>query len=233
MHSWPFRGQCYKILRVNKHPKEDEPSGSQLTCNRLHVLQNTSILQKPSVAKIIHKANVGKEGGSMFQGLRTLLTVLCKSAQGDIASISVDSIASNIINNALQIGPTGGSVSATKLDDLNVSTFPACCTSVLATVDKYAFPSAESHHIHGCDLENSSNVARECNLLHCTDSTVCAKSSAVDNEIFVHCDVALEVKEAFVSNDNDSMLKDEKTEGAVHFVKNTKVPLPPRKKDSQ
>ena len=57
---------------------------------------------------MIHKANVGKEGGFMFQGLGSLLTVLCKSAQGDIASISVDSIASNAVSNALLIGPTSG-----------------------------------------------------------------------------------------------------------------------------
>ena len=200
--------------------------------------KHTSILGKPSVAKIIHKANVGKEGGSMFKGLGSLLTVLCKSAQGDIASISVDSIASNAVSNALLIGPTGGSVSGSKLDDLSVSTFPTCCINVLATMDKHAFPSAGSDHIRGCDLHNSSSVARDCNLLHCTDSTVCAESSAVDNENFVHCDIASEVTDAFVSNDNDPMLKDEKIKGAVHdestaHVKNTEVPLPPRKRDSQ
>ena len=108
--------------------------------------RNTSISQKPSVARIIHR-----------------------------------------------FGPTGGSVSGTKLDDLSVSTFPTCCTSVLATVDKHAFPLADSDHIRGCDLNNSSSVARDCNLLHCTDSSVCAKSSTVDNENFVHCDVAAEV----------------------------------------
>ena len=85
----------------------DLPNLNKLASARMSP-KNTSILRKPSVAKMIHKANVGKEGGFMFQGLGSLLTVLCKSAQGDIASISVDSIASNAVSNALLIGPTSG-----------------------------------------------------------------------------------------------------------------------------
>ena len=200
--------------------------------------KNTSISRKPSVAKIIHKANVGKEGDYMFQGLGSLLTVLCKSAEGDIVSIIDNSITSNAVSNALQNGPNGGSVSATKLDDPSVTTFHTCCTSVMATVDKHAFSSAESDYICQCDLKNSSNVASNCIMLDCIDSTVCAESSVVDNKNCVHRDVASEVTRAFVASDNDPMLKDEKTEGVVHdecnaHVKNTEVPLPPKERDLQ
>ena len=75
----------------------------------------------------------------MFEVLGSILTMLSKSAQGDIASISVESIASNAVSNALQNVSNGGSVSATKLDDPSVTTFPTCCTSALATMDKHAF----------------------------------------------------------------------------------------------
>jgi hypothetical protein len=195
--------------RKRKLPDLNKPTTAQKSP------KNTSISRKPSVAKIIHKANVGKQGDSMFQGLGSLLTVLCKFAEGDIASISDNSITSNVVSIALQLGPHGGSVSATKLDDPNVTTFPTCCTSVMATVDKHAFSSAESDYIRRCDLKNSSNVASVCIVLDCIDSIVRAESSAVDNEKFVHRDVASEVTGAFLSNHNDPMLKDEKMEGVV------------------
>ena len=75
-------------------------------------------------------------------------------------------------------------------------------------------------------------------MLDCIDSTVHAKSSALDNKNFVHRDVASEVTGAFVSNDNDPMFKDDKTEGVVQdecnaYVKNTEVPLPPKERDLQ
>ena len=177
--------------------------------------KNSYISRKPSVAKIIHKANAAKEGDSVFQGLGSLLTVLYKFAECDIASISENSITSNGVSNALQNGPNGDSVSATKLDNPSVTTFPACCTSVEATVDKHAFSSAESDYIRRCDLNNSSNVASDCIVLDSIDSTVHAESSALDNKNFVHRDVASKVTGAFVSNDNDPMFKDEKTGGVV------------------
>ena len=44
-------------------------------------------------------------------------------------------VASNVLPNAAD----GGSVSATKLDDPSVTTFPTCCVTVMEIVDKQTF----------------------------------------------------------------------------------------------
>ena len=69
------------------------------------------------MAKNIGKAKVGKEGNFVFQGLGSFLILLCKTAQGDIASIIRDHVISFAISNALPNGEDGGSVSVTKFND--------------------------------------------------------------------------------------------------------------------
>ena len=218
--------------RKKKFPNFKKPTTARKSPKK------ASIPRKPSVTKIIHKANVGKEGDSMFQGLGSLLTVLCKSVQGDIASISVDLVTSDTISNVLQNGANGGSVLATKLDDSSVTTFPTWYAIVLKTVDKHAFSTTESNYIYCYDLNNSNNVASDCIVLDNIDSTFRAESSTVDNKNYVNRDIAVEVVGAFVSNNNEPMLKYEKREGALHDeynadVKKTDVPPPPKERDSQ
>lgn len=146
-------------MRVYLRPKEEKTSRSQQIYNCSKVFKKCYNSAKAIRGKkIIQKANVDKEGDSLFQGLRSLLTVLCKFAQGDIASISVDHVTSNAISNTLQNGASGGSILATKLDDLSVTTFFVCCASVGKTVDKHAFSAAELDY-HCCyDPNNSNNV---------------------------------------------------------------------------
>ena len=75
----------------------------------------------------------------MFQGLRSLLTMLCKFAQRNVAFISLDHVTLDVVNNVLLNGVDGDRVPTTKLNDLNVTTFHVCSMSVLETVDKHAF----------------------------------------------------------------------------------------------
>lgn len=146
-------------------------------------LKKVTIPRKPSVAKNIHKANVDKEGDFVFQSLRSLLTVLCKFAQEDIASIYVGHVTSDAISNALQNGANGGSVSTTKLDDPSVMTILAYCASVLETVDKHAISTSELDYLRLCNPNNSSNIVLDCIVLDCVDSTVRAESSTIGMKI--------------------------------------------------
>lgn len=92
MHSGPFSGQWYRVVRTYLRPREKKTSKSQQTCK-------ASILQKPSMEKLIYKANVGKEGDCGFHGLESFIIMLCQSAQGDITSISMDLVPSNVVIN--------------------------------------------------------------------------------------------------------------------------------------
>lgn len=124
------------------------------------------------MAKVIHKANVSKEGDSIFQGLRSILNVFSNSAQGDVVFISVDHITLDVVSNALRNRANGGIVLAIKSDDPNISTFHACYASVLDTVNKHAFFIAELDYIRCNDPNNSSSVGSDCCVLDCVNSTI-------------------------------------------------------------
>lgn len=119
----------------------------------------------------------------------------------------------------LRNGASGGSVSATTLDDYSVTTFFTWCASVLETKDKHGFSTSELDYLRRGDLNSSSSVASDCIVLDCVD----AESSPMGNMNVVHRDTTTKVTNAFVSNNKEPMFTNEKMEGALQDEYNANV----------
>ena len=97
-------------MRIYLRPKEEKTSKSQQTCNRSKIFQEGFNSTKDICGKNYSQSQCQQKGGFHVSGIRIPLTVLCKSTQGDDASISVDHVTSDRTCNALQNGANGGSV---------------------------------------------------------------------------------------------------------------------------